>query len=112
MVMSHFPIHHTALYDNANASAEYYMSMEAEVFATDGHDFKPCDTTPCRTVGELTGDFQSVLHPIFVEYGVDIYNAGHIHDYQSMYVGPPLFVMPTWTLETDDGSTLFVIRDM
>mmetsp|Transcript_17259 Transcript_17259/g.44979 ORF Transcript_17259/g.44979 Transcript_17259/m.44979 type:complete len:583 (+) Transcript_17259:71-1819(+) len=85
MVTSHFPIHHTDLYEHADASAEYYVGLEAETFATSGHDFKQCAKPGCKTVGEMATDFQKILHPIFVKYGVDIYNAGHIHDYQSMW---------------------------
>lgn len=79
MVTSHFPIHHTELTENADASAEYYMSLAPEAFARTGHDFKPCAVPGCKTVGEQATDWQKILHPIFVKYGVDIYNAGHVH---------------------------------
>lgn len=68
-----------------NASAAYYMGDGSEHYATSGHEFKPCETPGCKTVGELMGDFWSILAPIFVEYGVDLYNAGHVHSYEASF---------------------------
>ena len=82
-------IHHRALAENPNASAAHYIGDEAEGYAVSGHEFQPCAEPGCKTVAELVGDFQSVLAPIFVKYGVDVYNAGHVHDYQSCWpLGP------------------------
>lgn len=58
------------------------------MYATSGHEFVPaqCGAEACeQTVGALLGSIQSELMPILAKHKVDIYNAGHIHDYQASY---------------------------
>eukprot|EP00041_Stephanoeca_diplocostata_P016135 m.314417 g.314417 ORF g.314417 m.314417 type:complete len:204 (-) comp20266_c0_seq8:168-779(-) len=74
-----------SLSHTGNASAAYYMGDGSEHYATSGHEFKPCATPGCKTVGELAQDFWSILAPIFVEFGVDVYNAGHVHSYEAHF---------------------------
>jgi len=56
----------------------------------DGHAFVDCtplsnDGIRCKTVGEWQAEVTSKLEPLLLKYGVDIFNAGHIHDYTSTY---------------------------
>ena len=83
MVMSHYPFYHTTLEENAEMSADWYVSQEAETFVgQNARKFKPCaNGNSCRTVGEHVSAVRDVLMPIFYDYGVDFYNAGHVHDY-------------------------------
>lgn len=50
----------------------------------DGHAFVECpaDGSPCRTVGEWHASVAKDLEPMLLKYGVDIFNAGHVHDYE------------------------------
>ena len=53
---------------------------------TDGHAFVECGATgECKTVGEWHADVSSKLEPLLLKYGVDIFNAGHVHDYCSTF---------------------------
>ena len=38
-----------------------------------------------KTVSEMTRDALADLEPLMLQYGVDIYAAGHQHQYESMY---------------------------
>lgn len=80
MVMSHYPFYHTVLEDNADMSAAWYVSPEAEEFVGElAYKFKPCaGGNTCTTVGERVRAVQQVLDPIFAEFGVEFYNAGHV----------------------------------
>ena len=42
-------------------------------------------TTPCRTIGEWQQETNDKLLPMLHRYGVDLYNAGHVHNYQSTW---------------------------
>lgn len=60
-------------------------------------------TEPCRTIGEWQQDTNDKLLPVLQRYGVDLYNAGHVHNYQS-----------TWPLcvQTDgNGKTFSTLCD-
>lgn len=50
--------------------------------ASDGHAFVACDVedAACETVGEWHAQVSSKLEPLLLSYGVDIFNAGHVHD--------------------------------
>ena len=54
---------------------------------TDGHAFVECaaDDKECKTVGEWHAEVSSKLEPLLLKYGVDIFNAGHVHDYCSTF---------------------------
>eukprot|EP00658_Telonema_sp_P-2_P036281 TRINITY_DN2627_c0_g1_i2.p1 TRINITY_DN2627_c0_g1~~TRINITY_DN2627_c0_g1_i2.p1 ORF type:complete len:362 (-),score=81.73 TRINITY_DN2627_c0_g1_i2:331-1416(-) len=86
---SHFPLFNDAAAANPDASASWYTGEASEKYATSGHSFVPavCDQLgQCeRTVGELMGTIQSELMPILSKHKVDVWNAGHIHDYQSTW---------------------------
>jgi hypothetical protein len=73
MVMSHYPFYHTTLEENAEMSADWYVSPEAEEYVgQNARKFKPCENgRSCRTVRELVGSVRDVLMPIFHQYGVD-----------------------------------------
>jgi|ERR1711865_251810 len=90
MVMSHFPIFHTKTQKYKNFSVEHYLGDEnMENYSPDaeGVDFVPCpdDETTCETIGQWTSGRAKSLQPLFKKYGVDIYNAGHVHSYESTY---------------------------
>ena len=95
IVSSHFPLYHATVSANMDKySAAYYAGDEPEGWATSGHDFKTVDEAcaaatndeePCdrRTIGDMQRQLTSLLNPILEYYKVDIYAAGHVHDYNS-----------------------------
>eukprot|EP00039_Didymoeca_costata_P020714 m.342179 g.342179 ORF g.342179 m.342179 type:complete len:577 (+) comp21074_c0_seq1:121-1851(+) len=86
MVTSHFPLHYSKFEENKGASAEYYLGDEAESFSTSGHDFVACEDVSCnQTFGDFQSRLTTLLDPILFKYGVDVYNAGHVHDYESTW---------------------------
>ena len=90
MVMSHFPVFHTQTAAHANMSAAHYIGDERMgEYATDGSEmeFMPCpeEKGDCQTVGEFQGVLGQALHPLFRQYGVDLYNAGHVHSYENTW---------------------------
>lgn len=85
---SHFPLHHATVSANLGASAAYYNGNEAEHYATSGHEFVPtdCNASGCEeTVGHFQLRVGSGLEPLMHKHGVDVYNAGHVHDYCSTW---------------------------
>jgi len=92
-VTSHFPLFHATAWAHASASAAFYVGDDAERFATSGHEFVPAalcsgdagGSTCERTVGEMLRDNAGVLSPLLHKYAVDVYNAGHVHDYCSTW---------------------------
>jgi hypothetical protein len=113
MVMSHFPLFHTQTAAHANMSAAHYVGDERMGdFAVDGTQmqFEPCPHQPatgagtCQTVGEFQAALAESLQPLFRKYGVDLYNAGHVHSYESTW---PLCDFLTGTLcKSSDGTAL------
>jgi hypothetical protein len=88
MVSSHFPIFHSKAVENANMSLAHYLGDEDLAnYALDaeGMDFVPCTTTPCPTIGDFQLQVGEALQPLFAKYGVDLYNAGHVHSYESTW---------------------------
>jgi hypothetical protein len=88
IVSSHFPLHHATVDVNPMASAAYYNGDEPERYATSGHEFFPakCDAQGCEeTVGDFQAQNNAALEPLLLKHGVDIYAAGHVHDYCSTY---------------------------
>ena len=57
--------------------------------ALDGHNFVDCPEgsteATCPTVGGWQAGISAALEPILLEFGVDVYNAGHVHDYESTW---------------------------
>lgn len=84
VVSSHYPIYHASVAVNRDASAAEYESDDAEKYAKSGHEFVPALDGE-RTVGDLVDDASSILLPLFDQYKVDVFDAGHIHDYCSTY---------------------------
>ena len=117
IVMSHFPLFHTHTAANANMSAAHYRGDEKMgEYAVDGSEmkFEPCpdrntSSAPepgaaCLTIGEFQLQIGESLQPLFRKYGVDLYNAGHVHSYESTW---PLCDFLTGALCRDsDGAGL------
>lgn len=85
IVTSHFPIYNAKFEGNLDASASWYLGLEAETFATSGHDFVPCSEPGCRTVRDILQTSASNLVPLLEKYAVDIYDAGHVHSYDTTW---------------------------
>lgn len=88
MVASHFPLFHSVTSAHANMSAAHYVGDERMGdYAVDGTKMKfvPCDTTECQTVGQFQKALVDALQPLFRKHGVDLYNAGHVHSYESTW---------------------------
>jgi len=47
----------------------------------DGHAFVECEGEGCLTIGQWQAMVSAKLEPLLLKYGVDIMNAGHVHDY-------------------------------
>ena len=116
MVMSHFPLFHTQTTAHANMSAAHYTGDERMgEYAVDGNQmkFEACplqgdsggragaDAT-CQTVGEFQANLNKALQPLFRKYGVDVYNAGHVHAYENTW---PLCDFLTGALCRDSNGT-------
>ena len=93
MVASHFPVFHTQTQAYANMSLAHYLNDEnADHYDVNakGVDFVPCPAAgsgaeKCETIGEWTLKNKASLQPLFKKHGVDIYNAGHVHSYESSW---------------------------
>jgi len=84
MVMAHYQVYHQTVFDNWDASAEAFFSDAGENW-NQSHRFAPCNRSKCQTLGQWHVEIAGKLEPILLKYGVDIYNAGHIHDYESTW---------------------------
>jgi hypothetical protein len=112
IVSSHFPLYHCLVNtDMEKYSAAYYIGEDPESWATSGHDFKTVadacveqqqanvgnkgsnnnnidsvenECNP-RTIGDMYRELSSALEPLLFQYNVDIYAAGHVHDYSSQW---------------------------
>ena len=87
MVTSHYQIYLSGASEELQrkSSARYYGGENGE-FSPDPRDaFKTCaaagEEEGCRTVAEELDEAAVTLNPIFQRYGVDVYNAGHSHEY-------------------------------
>jgi hypothetical protein len=92
MVMSHFPIYHSNVVDHLDHSLAHYLGDEPTgklALESDDH-FVPVPShcrargsaagPECATIGEFQQANNDALQPILKRWGVDIYNAGHVHD--------------------------------
>ena len=122
LVTSHFPLYvaKPAGVDVANASASYYRGEGAEAFAgldAAARTFARAAAPGEETVGQLLAGLQSVLDPILYKYKVDVYDAGHIHNYASTWpicydpakgtsaaCGERNFVHPRGTVHITEGN--------
>jgi hypothetical protein len=114
MVMSHFPLFHTQTMAHANMSAAHYFGDERMgKYAVDGNQmkFEACPqqggsgggaSPACQTVGEFQAQRANALQPLFRKYGVDVYNAGHVHSYENTW---PLCDFLTGALCRDSSGT-------
>jgi len=85
MVTSHFPMYHSSISKHYDASLSKYVGDDSEEYPTSGHEWFPLECEGCPTVGDFYNNLATNLVPILEKYGVDIYNAGHIHDYESTW---------------------------
>ena len=90
MIMSHFPIFHSKIEENKGASAAAYVGDEKMGdYATDGEkmQFVPCPKSDpdCVTLKQHQLRLAEALQPIFKKYGVEVYNAGHVHSCVSFH---------------------------
>lgn len=100
MAMSHFPLFHSQTQANENMSASHYrgdeilgdyekgevgtsMKFEACEAASGPGSKKPA--AGCQTVGQFQLSRIMNLQPLFAKYGVDVYNAGHVHSYENTW---------------------------
>lgn len=91
MVMSHFPIVSSKI-TQKSLSLEHYLQDENlrnySLYA-EGLDYVPCDESDDECLAFTVQDFQTgnrnALQPLFKKYKVDIYNAGHVHSYESTW---------------------------
>ena len=94
IAMSHYPLYTSQLADDpADAYASGPLSDKAWLNAEEcefcGH-CRECDPpgwAPAVASDATLGDARSDLEPLFYEFGVDIYWAGHVHYYQT-FDGP------------------------
>jgi len=88
MVAAHYQVYHVGLVEHWNASADAFFSDKAENLKGEAR-FQTCsangEEASCQTLGEWHVEVSSKLEPLLLEYGVDIFNAGHIHDYESAW---------------------------
>ena len=84
MVTSHYPIYNPTTAENAHCSAAAYESVSGEI-ADPAAAYRTCEDTGegkgCQTIGEITKKAADTLTPLFYSRGVDVYNAGHSHEY-------------------------------
>jgi len=115
MASAHYPLYHATYAENGHKSAAHFLGEEGEaeiggqplptfrapkpddtIFntgpmawrkpSTDGHAFVDCAPgAACQTVKEWQAEVSSKIEPLLLKYGVDIFNAGHVHDYCSTY---------------------------
>lgn len=114
MATAHIPLYSADIAANLDKSAAHFLGEEGEheimgqplptqryepqpdgtVFMQpaalpphDGHLFAACPAAEpdCLTVGQWQAQISNLLEPLLVKYGVDIFNAGHVHSYTSMF---------------------------
>jgi len=54
--------------------------------------------------------FQSIIEPLFVKYGVDLYLCGHMHSYERVYPNINGTVTATGSVYTNPGATAHVVQ--
>jgi len=85
IVAAHYQIYHVAVAENLDASAEAFFSESAEAMKNESLRWQKCTTPNCKTLGDWLVGVSSSVEPLLLKYGVDIYNAGHIHDYEASW---------------------------
>ncbi len=93
LVSSHFPMYHPTYATHLNASRNFFLGEGHEQYSNSDHDYVPlqchdgsgdkvCHDKP---LGEWLNGQQSKLLPLLRKHGVDLYDAGHKHDYASTW---------------------------
>ena len=81
---SHYPIYSPTMDDHSHCSAQAYESVEGEI-ANPSALYRTCEENgedpDCATVGDVVQAAKG-LEQLLMKYNVDIWNAGHVHDYQ------------------------------
>jgi len=100
---SHFPLYHAALamFGATSSAHEYREGNVSERYATAGHEFQRLPAhcawdssaqkpRECQTVKDFMDTIMvgKGLEALLMKHGVDIYAAGHVHDYNLNY---PMF---------------------
>jgi len=93
MVMSHFPIVSSKkIISERMLSLEHYLedeNMRNYSLYAEGLDYVPCDDSDEECLAFTVQHFQAknkaALQPLFKKYKVDVYNAGHVHSYESTW---------------------------
>merc|ERR1711953_410093 len=87
MVAAHYQLYYKGLAEHWNASASAFFGEKAEILhGEDRFETCPLDSVgKCQTLGDWHLEVSSKLEPLLIKYGVDIYNAGHIHNYEASW---------------------------
>eukprot|EP00756_Hemistasia_phaeocysticola_P036841 Hpha_TRINITY_DN16663_c1_g2::TRINITY_DN16663_c1_g2_i1::g.181626::m.181626 len=85
IVAAHYQIYHVSVEENRDASAEMFFSEDSEALKNETLRWRKCTTPGCRTLGDWVDETASAVEPLLIKYGVDIFNAGHIHDYEASW---------------------------
>lgn len=87
IVTSHYPIYKPT-YGRADASLKgYYSEAGEDCFdgVCEGTGYMSCEAAGeeagCKTVAEMVDETSEAIGTVFQRYGVDVYNAGHAHEY-------------------------------
>jgi len=88
MVAAHYQLYYKGLSEHWNDSASAFFGEKAEMFHGENR-FQTCSANSeednCQTLGEWHLEVSSNLEPLLLKYGVDIFNAGHIHNYEASW---------------------------
>jgi len=92
MVAAHYQLYYVGLYEHWNSSSSFFFSEKAEMFKGEER-FETCPVEEeergawgnCQTMGEWHVAVSSKLEPLLLKYGVDVVNAGHIHNYEASW---------------------------
>lgn len=87
MVAAHYQLYYVGLFEHWNASASIFYGEKAEMYKGEAR-FETCPATKedtCQTLGEWHVEVTSKLEPLLLKYGVDVVNAGHIHNYEASW---------------------------
>lgn len=112
IVTSHSPLYNAKFAGQECASAAHYLGDAGESYTTSGHEFVQCEADGCRTVGDVLRSQRGWLEPLLEKYGVDVYDAGHVHSYDSTWPicrgelcgGTKSFADPNGTVHITEGN--------
>jgi len=87
MVAAHYQLYYNGLSEHWNASAIAFFGEKAELLKGEER-FQTCaaeSVGTCQTLGDWHLEVSAKLEPLLLKYGVDIFNAGHIHNYEASW---------------------------